>query len=61
MGLFWRSYLRYFSYCIGGDIGGFISGYIAFVMSLSVLLHTVMFRIELRRDNPQIPYIQDDL
>ncbi len=34
-------------------------GYVRFMAFLSVLLHVVLMKIELRKDYPEIPYIQD--
>ena len=58
---FFTSYLRFFIYHFGGNTAGFMAEYVATLIHVSLLLHTVMFRIELQRDYPRIPYIQDDV
>ena len=53
MGGFGNYYGRYTSIIL------FWGGYVRSMAFLSVLLHIVLLKIELRKDNPEIPYIQD--
>ena len=38
---------------------GFFSDYVTLLIWLSVLTHMVLFKRELKKELPQIPYIQD--